>query len=101
MTRDDILTLARAGFTADQIAALASINAPAPQPAPAPAPAPAQQPAPAPAPQPDHVAEILTKLGVLTDAIQSNGILGSNQPPAQTPDDILATIIAPSKKEEK
>lgn len=114
MTPDDILVLAKAGFTSDQIAALASVSktqqaAPATTPAPAPATVPEQTPAPAPAAappaapaptpaaqQPDQTtAEILRKLGVLTDAIQSSGIINSNQPAEQTADDILAAIIRP------
>ena len=103
MTPDDILILAKAGFSADQIAALASVTkmqpaAPATTPAPAPATAPAQTPAPAPAPTPaapDQTSEILRKLGVLTDAIQSSGIINSTQPAAETADDILAAIIRP------
>ena len=111
MTPEDILTLAKAGFTSDQIAALASVSktqqaAPATTPAPAPAtapeqtpaPAPAAAPAPAPAPTPaapDQTSEILRKLGVLTDAIQSSGIINSTQPAAETADDILAAIIRP------
>lgn len=111
MTTDDILVLAKAGFSADQIAALATVTttqpaAPATIPAPAPttvpaqtpAPAPTAAPAPAPAPTPaapDQTSEILRKLGVLTDAIQSSGIVNSNQPAEQTADDILAAIIRP------
>ena len=113
MTPDDIIVLAKAGFTSDQIAALASVTttqqaAPATTPAPAPATAPEQTPAPAPAAAPpaapaptpaaqptDQTAEILRKLGVLTDAIQSSGIINSNQPAEQTADDILAAIIRP------
>lgn len=109
MTPDDILVLAKAGFSADQIAALASVTktqpaAPATTPAPAPATAPAQTPAPAAAPAPapaptqaapDQMQEVLRKLGVLTDAIQSTGIINSTQPAEQTADDILAAIIRP------
>ena len=51
---EDILTLAKAGFTAQQIAALNTVQQdPAPQPEPAPAPQPEPQPATAPAPQPE------------------------------------------------
>ena len=91
---NDVLTLAKAGFTAQQIAALSSLTG---QPAPA-EPQPAQpqpaQPAP-PAPAPDGVSAMLEKLGVLTEAIQANGLLNANQPKPQTTDDILAAIIAP------
>ncbi len=99
---NDVLTLAKAGFTAQQIAALSSLTG---QPAPAepkPAPEPAQ-PAPAqPAPTDGSVTAMLEKLGVLTEAIQANGLLNANQPKPQTTDDILAAIIAPPniKKEE-
>ncbi len=94
MTRDDILTLARAGFSAEQIAALSTIQ-PALAPAPDPVPAPAPDPVPAPAPS--SVDALLAKLGVLTDTIQANGINGSNQPKQETADDILAAIIAPPR----
>lgn len=96
---NDVLTLAKAGFTAQQIAALSSLTgqpAPAePQPAQPAQPAP-PAPAPAPAPAPDNgVSAMLEKLGVLTEAIQANGLLNANQPKPQTTDDILAAIIAP------
>lgn len=105
---NDVLTLARAGFTAQQIAALATVNRPAPaapeqsaaaaQPVPAPAPA---QPAPPAAPaQSDDVSAVLAKLGVLTEAIQSNGLLNANQPKQQTTDEILAAIIQPPNNKE-
>lgn len=98
MNANDVLTLAKAGFTAQQIAALSSLTgqpAPAePQPAP-PQPAPPAPPAP-PTPAPDGgVSAMLEKLGVLTKAIQANGLLNANQPKPQTTDDILAAIIAP------
>ena len=104
-TLSDVVALANAGFTAEQIAKM--ITAPAPQPAPAPAPqpapAPAPQPAPAPAPQPaqgDWFQEVLKQLGVIQQGIAQNNINQSQQPPAQTTDDILAEIIAP-KPEQK
>lgn len=96
-TLSDVVALANAGFTAEQIAKM--ITAPAPQPAPAPAP----QPAPAPAPQPaqgDWFQEVLKQLGVIQQGIAQNNINQSQQPPAQTTDDILAEIIAP-KPEQK
>lgn len=82
MTREDILTLAKAGFTANQIAALNNVGT---QPAPAPAaPAPA---APA-APAEDPLTQIL-------GALQVNAINATQQPAVQTTDDILAEIINP------
>ena len=110
MNTSDIIALAKAGFTVEQIAAIAQApeTAPAPAAQPAPAPAPAAQPAPAPAAQPEMPAgweygqAILEKLGVLTTAIQQSAIMASNQPKEQTTDDIIAAIIAPPniKKEE-
>ena len=106
---NDVLTLARAGFTAQQIAALATVNQPAPaapeQPAapaqPVPVPAPAQ-PAnlTAPVQSENDVSAVLAKLGVLTDAIQSNGLLNANQPKQETTDEILAAIIQPPNNKE-
>ena len=114
MTTQDILTLARAGFTAQQIAALSTLagqpspaqatapaQAQATAPAQAQATAPAQAQANAPAPASDNVAAMLQKLGVLTDAIQANGLLNANQPKQQTTDDILAAIIAPPIKKKE
>ena len=109
-TINDVLTLAHAGFTAGQIAAMtAAAPAPAtPAPAPAaPAPAPAAPapaapasaapapaapapaaPAPA-APAPaDPLEQILTQLRI-------NALNAAQQPPAQSVDDILAEIINP------
>ena len=117
--RDDILTLARAGFTAQQIAVLLAEQpaqpvqpaqpaqpeqpaqpapAPAPQPAPEPAPAPAPAPAPQPA-QPDTLSQLLQQMTQLTGAIQANAILQSKQPQPETADDVIASIIRPPKKE--
>ena len=124
-SQDDILTLAKAGFTANQIIALGSIQTPAPAPvapapvAPAPAPAPVAPapvapvapapvaPAPAPvapapvAPAPDPFQQLCEQMTGIKQAIQSNNIQNSSiitQP--QTTDDILASIIQPTKKEE-
>lgn len=96
-SQDDILTLAKAGFTANQIIALGSIQTPAPvAPAPAPAPAPV-----APAPAPDPFQQLFEQMTGIKQAIQSSNIQNSTiatQP--QTTDDILASIIQPTKKEE-
>ena len=138
-SQDDILTLAKAGFTANQIIALGSIQSPsvapvqlpdgsgvmvaplapvapapvapvapvAPAPvapvAPAPvAPAPSPAPvAPAPTPAPDPFQQLFEQMTGIKQAIQSSNIQNSTiatQP--QTTDDILASIIQPTKKEE-
>lgn len=98
----DIIALANAGFTAQQIATMATTApAPAPVPAPAPAPAPAPVPVPAPAPVPASapvpVDPIMEQLKALTTAVQTNAIINSQLPITQpeTPEDILASIINP------
>ena len=107
---DEILTLAKAGFTAQQIAGLSMINSnPAPTPAPAPAPAPAPTPAPAPAPAPDPTPApspapadpVLAELQKLTGLVQNSNIMNVNQPKVQTPEEILAEIINPAPKGDK
>ena len=96
-SKDDILTLAKAGFTATQIAALNNVGADPAAQAQAQAPAAqAQAQAPvaqaqAPAAQ-DPLTQILAQL-------QTNAINQTQQPAAQTTDDILASIINPTVKE--
>ena len=95
MKVSDILALAAAGFTAQQIAAINTAFAVETS-APAQQPAQVQQLAPV---QPDPSAEILKQLGIISGQITAANITGSTQPPQQTADDILAEIIAPPKKE--
>lgn len=116
MNHTDIIALAHAGFTAEQIAVLAAaeqqqpaVQTPTPEPAPVPAPAPApaptpvpfQAPAPAPTPAPTPVTtqdlfqDIMQQLGLMQNAIQNNALLAAQQPKEQTVDDILAEIINP------
>ena len=108
---EEILTLAKAGFTAQQIAGLSMVaNQPIPTPAqpiltPAqPVPTPAQpvptpaQPVPTPA-QP--VDPVLAELQKLTGLVQGSNIMNVNQPKVQTPEEILAEIINPAPKGDK
>lgn len=105
MNVNDILTLAKAGFSAAQITALATAVTPAPAPAPAPAPTPTPTPAPAPAPAPvttptptpnnADLTEVLNQLGVMQTAMQSMALNGAQQPKPESTDDILASIINP------
>ena len=81
MTQNDILTLARAGFTAQQISALAQMQ-------------PVQQMQPTGDPFAQQLAQ-------LTKAIQANGILSAQQPKPETADDVLASIINPPKIDKK
>ncbi len=93
-TNDDILTLARAGFTASQIGALNKIgSAPAPTPAPH-----LVNPAPAGAMTVPATNNNDT-LNQILNAIQTNAINATQQPATQTTDDILAEIINPTVKE--
>lgn len=90
-TNDDILTLARAGFTAQQIGALNSVSA-TPEKAP-------EQPKveqPSMPPKMETQEDMLSKI---LGAIQSNAINQTSQPERQTTDDILAEIINPPVKE--
>ena len=102
---EDILILAKAGFNAQQIAALNMVGS---QPAPAPAPetpaAPAQvaEPVPAPeapaapaAPQGATMDEILKSVQGLTQTFQNGFIMGAQQPKPVTAEEILANIINP------
>ena len=99
MTNEDILTLAKAGFTAQQIAALSAVQ---PKAAPAPAPDPAPAPAPAvPAPEPQTIEQVLAAVNGLNKNVQQALLAGSSQPasPVETTEQILANIINPPVKE--
>ena len=112
MNYEDIILLVKAGYTRDQIAAM---QAPAPTPAPAPAPAPAPTPAPAPAPEPtpaqaepeppkpqgiEDLSQMLAaEFAKLNDAIVKANLQQAQQPPQESVDDILASIINPPQKQ--
>ena len=106
---EDILTLAKAGFNAQQIAALNMVGtAKDPEPVPAPAPTPTPEPTPEPTPAPTPVApqgatvdDVLKSVKDLTQTFQNGFILGAQQPKPVTAEDILANIInPPSPKKE-
>lgn len=112
MTIDDILTLARAGYSSAQINALYSAQAapaipqqvqppvqvPAAEAAPSPVVVPAQVPAPMPAPVPAGATldDVMRGIAGLTTAVQANALLGAQQPAQPTVNDVLAQIIAPN-----
>lgn len=105
MKVEDIIALAKAGFSMEQIGAINTAMkdpqpepTPAPQPDPTPAPTPQPEPTPAPQPQDDPILQEL--LGIKT-LIQKQNILhdGHGGPDERTTDDILASLIAPPKKE--
>lgn len=121
MTNDDILVLAKAGFTAQQIAALSQVQIQSPVvPPTAPVvPAAPMQPtgampiAAAPsqqtptvgamqqtaAPAPNSTDEILKAIGGLTTTIQSSMLQNTQQPQTPTAESILAEIINPPTKD--
>ena len=111
MNYSDIIALARAGFTAQQIAQMSQAEpAPAPvtqEPAPVPVqqeptPAPVQQePTPAPVQQtPDQLSAILAEMQTLKQTMQAQNRQNAEliPPTPQSAQDILSSIIAPSKK---
>lgn len=90
MTQNDILTLAKAGFTAQQIAALNQVQNTEVQPTP-------QSNMPVqPAAQSNPLTDIQTQISQLSGMIQAGAIAGAQQPKKETTDDILASIIMPS-----
>lgn len=93
---NDILTLCKAGFTAQQIAGLSALAA-KPEPAPAPAPEPVPAPAPVEPPKEDPV---LLELQKLTGLMQSGALAQTQQPEPLTPEQILAEIINPPARKE-
>ena len=109
MKASEIIALATAGYTAEQIAVIAKAakeqpaqqptqqptQQPAQQPTQQPAQQPTQQPAQQPVQQPDGYADLMGKLDALTTQIQQSAILNSAQPREESADDILANIIDP------
>ena len=105
MKASEIIALATAGYTAEQIAVIAKAakeqpaqqpaQQPEQQPAQQPVQQPAQQPVQQPVQQPDGYADLMGKLDALTTQIQQSAILNSAQPREETVDDILANIIDP------
>lgn len=110
MNYEDIILLVKAGYTRDQIAAMqapAPTPAPEPAPAPKPAPAPAPEPTPAPAepapPKPHGIEDLSQMLAAefakLNEAIVKANLQQAQQPPQESVDDILASIINPPQKQ--
>lgn len=96
MNYSDIIALARAGFTAQQIAQMSQAE-PAPvqqEPAPVPQePAPVQQ-------TPDQLSAILAEMQTLKQTMQAQNRQNAEliPPTPQSAQDILSSIIAPPKK---
>ena len=81
MKASEIIALATAGYTAEQISVIAK--------------AAKEQPVQQPVQQPDGYADLMGKLDALTTQIQQSAILNSAQPREESADDILANIIDP------
>ena len=106
MNYEDIILLVKAGYTRDQIAAM---QAPAeqtepPKPAePTEPPKPADPPAPPAQAKPQGIEDLsqmlAAELAQLNDAIVKANLQQAQQPPQESVDDILATIINPPQKQ--
>ena len=99
MNFSDIVALAKAGFTAAQIAAMAQPTQPTQPVVQTPTQpvvqTPAQPVVQTPAQPVLQNDPIMAQLAALTTAIQSNGILNTTMPRAQSAEEILAEIINP------
>lgn len=100
MNYEDVVALAKAGFTADQIILMQHPQDPKPaEPVPA-EPTPAEpvpaEPAPAdPAAAPDLGKLITDGFAKLNETLVKTNLQQAQQPPQETVDDILASIINP------
>lgn len=104
MNYEDIILLVKAGYTRDQIAAMQAPAATADPPA---TPAPADPAERAPTPQPtqpkpqglEDLSQMLSaEFAKLNDAIVKANLQQAQQPPQESVDDILASIINPPQK---
>ena len=99
MNYEDIILLVKAGYTRDQIAAM---QAPAAPPAQADPPAPPAQADPPAPPKPQGLEDLSQMLSAefakLNDAIVKANLQQAQQPPQESVDDILASIINPPQK---
>ena len=103
MNYEDIILLVKAGYTRDQIAAMQAPTEPTVPPAPAEPPAePSAPPTPA-DPKPQGIEDLSQMLAAefakLNDAIVKANLQQAQQPPQESVDDILASIINPPQKQ--
>ena len=109
---ENVLVLAKAGFTAQQIAGLSMLAGQPTQPAQPVQPAQPAQPVqptqpvqpvqPVQPTQPVQPADpVLAELQKLTGLVQCSNIMNVNQPKVQTAEEILAEIINPAPKGDK
>ena len=119
-SNDDILVLAKAGFNAQQIAALNMVGTePTPDPKTQPTPTnepntqqttepqtqpttePKTQTQPTQTPQGASIDDVLKAVSSISDAIKIGNLQNLTQPKPVTSEDILAEIINPPTKEDK
>lgn len=109
MKFEDVMALVRAGYTKDDIAAMAAPEpapAPAPEPVPEPAPAPEPTPAPEPAPAPAPATQVSQTEALLREilgAVQMGNInKAAMEPPVEKGADVVtARLINPNYGKEK
>ena len=89
MTTQDVLALAKAGYTAEQISALATAEQPQPQEQEQPQEQPQEQE------QEQEQPDILAELREIKSAILKGAYMGAQQPAAQDAEAALAAIINP------
>ena len=111
MNYEDIILLVKAGYTRDQIAAMQAPAQTAPAEPTPPAPAEPTQAAPAEPPAPPTLADpkpqgiedlsqmLSAEFAKLNDAIVKANLQQAQQPPQESVDDILASIINPPQKQ--
>ena len=93
MTMQDILTLAKAGYTAAQISALAAAEQ---EPKQEPRQEPKQEPKQEPTQEPkQEQPDIIAELREIKSAILAGAYMGAQQPDTQDADSALAAIINP------
>ena len=100
MNYEDIILLVKAGYTRDQIVAMqATAPTTAPAPAPEPTPAPAEPEPPKTQGIEDLSQMLAAEFAKLNDAIVKANLQQAQQPPQESVDDILASIINPPQKQ--
>ena len=113
MKIDEVMMLIKAGYTKEEIQAMeapAPAPEPTPEPTPAPAPEPTAEPAPEPAAEPAPMDQMMQTLQnmirqnqQMLEAMQAANVQAARMPEEkkETPEDLIAKIIAPGPKAEK
>ena len=101
MNVSDIIALAKAGFTAEQIGALATVPVElTPAPAAPAEPAPTEPVTPPAPPAGDPLSAVLAEMAALKKVVQQQNVRGAELIPPQpeTAEEVLAKLIAPPAK---